>query len=199
MASASDNFDRANNASLGANWTEDSGDWQINSNFAIQVTASGAYRKARYTATPPDTNDHYSEAIVRTSSSAIGAGTIVRGAASATVTYYSYIIFGGDAGYLAEITAGGETILDTGAATSTNTDYTIRTIANGTTISGTRGGVEDVSATDGSLTSGQWGLSSFGGENATATRWNDWVAADLAAPPAPTGGFMTTMSGIWGP
>lgn len=199
MASASDNFDRADSTTLGANWTEDSGDWQIASNAAVQDTTGGSYRKARYTATAPDTADHYSEALCRTPDANRGAGTCVRAAASSAVTYYGFVLFGGDAGYLVEITAGGETILDTGSAVTANTDYTVRSIANGTTITGNRNGVEDVSATDASLASGGWGLAAFGGSSDNAMRWDNWAASDLAAPPAPQGGFMTTIAGIWGP
>lgn len=200
MASASDNFDRADNTSLGANWAEDAGDYQISSNRAVQRTTSNGYYKARYTATAPATGDYYSQSVVRSPTGAgQGTGVAVRMVNSATVTYYGYVYFGGDAAYLVEITGGVESILDTGDAVTGGTDYTAKLEANGSALTGTRNGSADVSATDSTLTGGGWGLAAFAGVGSGITQsWDDWTAADLAAPATETG-FMTTTTGYWGP
>ena len=180
MASAADNFDRANGA-IGANWTQDSGSWVVRTNRAGQNTSGASYRKARYTATAPATANHYAESVVRATSTT-GAGPIVRATVGAAVTYYTQMGFGDDAFYLLEVAAGVETILDTGAAMSAGVDYTLRITADGTAISGTVGGAADTSATDATLTALGWGIGSFGGSASGITlSWNDWAAADLAA------------------
>lgn len=197
MASASDNFDRADGA-IGADWTAVNGSWNIASNLCVQRTVAGAYYNVWYDATVPATNDFYSEAIVVTPTSLIASGPAVRMAAAA-VTSYNYIFFGGDFSYLTETAAGAETILDTGDAAVAATNYTARLQANGTALTGTRSGAADVSATDATLASGNWGLVAYGGIAAGTTQsWNTWIAADLAAPAGDTG-FMTTMRGYWGP
>jgi hypothetical protein len=181
MATASDNFDRANGA-IGANWSNSNGDWVIRSNLAAQGTTGSVYYKTLYTATPPDSANYYSESVVVSPSGGIGTGACVRGTNSATVTFYGYVFFGGDAAYLAEIIAGAETLLDTGGAVTAATNYTARLEADGAALTGTRGGAADVSATDGTLTTGGWGMCAFGGTGSGTTQtWNDWTAADLAA------------------
>jgi hypothetical protein len=180
VASASDNFDRADGG-IGANWTQDSGAWVVRTNRAGQDTSGGSYRKARYTATAPATANHYSEAVVRATSTT-AAGAIVRATVGAAVTYYTQMGFGDDAFYLLEITAGAETILDTGSAMSAGVDYTVRCTAEGTAISGTVGGAADTSATDATLTALGWGLGTFGGSSTgIQLSMNDWAAADTAA------------------
>lgn len=179
MATASDDFNRANGA-IGANWAEDNGDWNIVTNRAAQQTAGAAYYKTRYTATPPDTNNYYSECVARSDNSAIAVGPAVRCATSATATFYGYPNFGGDRMYLVEITAGGETLLATGGTTVSGTNYTQRLEANGSALTGTRNGGADVSATDSSLTTGGWGLMAYGGISAGVDA-DSWNAADLAA------------------
>lgn len=198
MASASDNFDRADGA-IGANWAEDTGNWDIASNVCVQRTTASAFYKARYTATAPATNDYYSEAVVVSpTGSSQGTGVAVRMSAAAN-TCYGYYYYGGDNAYLSEITAGVETILDTGGAVTAATSYTARLEANGTALTGTRNGGADVSATDATLATGGWGLAAFSGVAAGVTMsWNNWAAADLATPPADETGYMTTMRGSWG-
>lgn len=181
MASASDTFNRADGA-IGGNWGNSNGSWNVASNVAVQRTTTSAYYKTLYTATAPATNDYYSEVVVVSPTGAAqGCGPCVRGTNSATVTYYGYAFFGGDAAYLIEITAGGETILDTGAAVTAATSYTARLEANGTALTGTRNGGADVSATDASLATGGWGMMAFAGiASGTTMSYNDWAAADLA-------------------
>jgi hypothetical protein len=127
-----------------------------------------------------DSSNYAVEVVARSSANAYGIGPAARCAASSAVTYYAYVLFGGDAAYLVEITAGGENILDTGAAISANTNYTLRLEVEGTTIRGYRNGTLDVSVTDASLSSGAPGIMAYGGGDA-GTYITTWTATDLAS------------------
>ena len=126
MATRTDTFDRANSSNLGADWAEDSGDWTITSNNVLNGTTGNTYRKLRWVGAAMDSANYYVEVVARSGSSGTGIGPAVRLAASSTVTYYGYVIFGGDSAYLVEITAGGEAVLDTGSAITASTNYTLR-------------------------------------------------------------------------
>ena len=178
MATRTDTFDRANSTNLGSDWAEDSGNWEIVSNNLVQGTAGNSYRKLRWVGAAMDSSDYSVEVVARSAN--LGIGPCARCAASSAVTYYAYVIFGGDAAYLVEITAGGETILDTGSAITASTNYTLRLEVDGSTIRGYLNGVLDVSATDASLASGPPGIMAYGGGNAN-TYVTTWTASDLAA------------------
>ena len=180
MATRTDTFDRANSSNLGADWAEDSGDWAITSNNVANGTTGNTYRKLRWVGAAMDSANYYVEVVARSGGGSNGIGPAVRLAASSAVTCYGYVIFGGDAAYLVEITAGGETILDTGSAITASTDYTLRLEVDGSTIRGYLNGVLDVSATDTSLASGPPGIMAYGGNNAN-TYVTTWTASDLAA------------------
>jgi len=180
MATRTDTFDRANSSNLGADWAEDSGDWTITSNNVLNGTTGNTYRKLRWVGAAMDSANYYVEVVARSGSSGTGIGPAVRLAASSAVTYYGYVIFGGDAAYLVEITAGGEAVLDTGSAITASTNYTLRLEVDGSTIRGYLNGVLDVSATDTSLASGGPGIMAYGGNNAN-TYVTTWTASDLAA------------------
>jgi hypothetical protein len=172
-----DSFDRSNSSNLGANWTEDSGDWQINSNAANNNTATGAYRKLRWTGDALKGADNYAQVSARSESAGDGIGPAVRMAASSAVTYYTYMIFGSDRTYLIYIAAGTENILDTGAAITANTDYTLRLEVEGTTLRGYLNGTLDVEATHSTLSSGSVGLAAYDGSSSTNASY--WTAGDL--------------------
>lgn len=185
MATRTDTFDRANSSNLGADWAEDSGDWSITSNNVANGTSGNTYRKLRWVGAAMDSANYSVEVVARSGNISNGIGPAVRMAASSTVTYYGYIIFGGDAAYLVEITAGGEAILDTGSAITASTNYTLRLEVDGSTIRGYLNGVLDVSATDTSLASGPPGIMAYGDSDAN-TYVTTWTASDLAAAAAAT-------------
>ena len=185
MVTRTDSFDRANSSNLGADWAEDSGDWAITSNNVANGTTGNTYRKLRWVGAAMDSANYSVEVVARSGGSSNGIGPAVRLAASSAVTYYGYVIFGGDAAYLVEITAGGETILDTGSAITASTNYTLRLEVDGSTIRGYLNGVLDVSATDASLASGPPGIMAYGGKDAN-TYVTTWTASDLAAAAAAT-------------
>lgn len=191
MASIADNFDRANGAP-GANWTADSGAFTITSNTLRQTTSGASYRKLRWVGSALDSNDYDVEINGRASTSGQGFGPFGRGAASATVTYYAYLGFGGDSFYLVEITAGSEAILDTGSACTASTTFNARLRCNGSNIRGYRNDVLDCEVTDTTLTSGAVGCTTFDLLNGTNEWIDDFAAADLAAATG-WGGLLSNM------
>ena len=77
-----DSFDRADSTDLGANWTEDRGDFQILTNV-LDIVSLGASPNITAQATHNtslSTDDHYSQALInrQTTGSAKGPGMIVR-------------------------------------------------------------------------------------------------------------------------
>lgn len=193
MASYTDDFNRA---SLGANWTQDSGTWSIDSSIRLwQTNAATSYYKLRWAGGAMDSTNYYSEVQGVSSTSSRGFGAFVRGAASSTVTYYTLVGFGGDSFYLVEVTAGVETILASGGTCTANVTYTLRLTADGSNLTGNYG-AGSLNTTDGTLTSGDIGCMAFDNLD-TAVNWIDnWAGADLAAPTgAPR--FMTLMRGFW--
>lgn len=185
MATVSDDFNRANSTSLGSNWAEDSGNWEIDTNTLRNGTAGNSYRKCRWTGAALDSANNYAQ--VSTRNTGLGTGCFVRGATSATVTYYAAVLFGGDSDYLVEITAGAEGILDTGSARSTSTTYTVRIEANGSSLRTLINGVESCTATDGTLTSGAVGVMAYGAIDGTNDWFDDFAAGDLAITITATG------------
>ena len=180
MTTRTDTFDRADSSSLGADWTEDSGDWAIVSNNVRQNTTGNSYRKLRWSGAAMDSADYSVEVVARSGGLSNGIGPAARCAASSTVTYYAYIIFGGDAAYLVEITGGSESVLATGSSVSANTNYTLRLEVEGSTIRCYLNGSLDIETTDASLTSGPPGIAAYGGNNAN-TYATTWTATDLAS------------------
>jgi len=179
MASYTDDF-----AGTLAAWNADSGTWTPTSGTLRQTSPTGVYRKLRYLSAM-DSNNYYSEAALRSSNGSNGAGVFVRGIVSAVVTMYLYLVFGDDASYMVELTAGAETILATGGAYTASTLITARCTANGTALTGTRGGTADISTTDGTLTTGAVGIGSYGAIDGANDNWDNWAGADLVQPVFP--------------
>lgn len=183
MATVSDNFDRANGAP-GANWTDrGSGTWTISSNQLYQTASAGSYRMLGYTGAALASDNYSVQAACTSLSGSVGPGVCARMPSGTAVTGYGMIIFAGDTCYIVEITAGVESIIDTGTISIVSgTAYTIRLEVEGTAIRGYVNGVLDLSVTDASLTTGIPGLITYGGGSVgTANRWDDFTASDLAA------------------
>ena len=174
MASYSDDF----SGTLGA-WTSDSGTWTITSGTLRQTSTSGVYRKLRYSSAM-DGQNHYSQATVQNNADTDGVAVFTRGTVGSAVTYYGYIFFGNDASYIVEITAGSESILATGGSYTSGT-VVARLTADGSSLTGTRGGSADVSTTDSTLTGLATGCACYGDLNSASKNWDLWSAADLSS------------------
>lgn len=178
---ASDNFTRADNASLGTNWTAvptETG-FSIASNKAVpfdRLVDSCQYYNA---ITWP--NDQYSEITVATISSPgvdnTGIGCLVRASSSADTYYRAWA--GGSAGnlYLRKRIAGAGTNLASFALSVTTGDK-IRLIASGTTISVQVNGVQKISVTDASIASGNSGIH-YSSTDTLADSISLWTGGDL--------------------
>lgn len=165
-----DNFNRADSTNLGANWTENAGNWQIFSN-TLRNASTGGDAVATYTGAY--TNVQVSSDVWFASA----AGTITIGARLGAFS-------GGvpTTGYAAEITSAGLVVLwrvDTWAilgsyqipsyASATPTALTLD--ANGSTIRVLVNGVQRISAANTAFASGSVGVWSY---NATAANQHIW-------------------------
>lgn len=167
-------------------WSQDTGTWGVSGGVLTFTNAADNYYKLRHTATAPGTNDYYAEfdgTAADNTGLGWGAGArLANGTGNNNTDGYTYVLYGGDFGYLSELTNSGEAILDTGAAVSAIATLTnIRITANGTAITGNRNGAaDDVSATDATYASGGWGIivGDFGTVSGNISQWD---AADLAA------------------
>lgn len=190
MATASDNFNRADGA-IGSNWTVDEGSINVVSNVAEPQTVN-VMNRARYTATPMDSSNHYAQALIGGRAAGDNQGAVTVRQASSTWTLYSaHFISTSYEYWLRKVVAGAETTLGTYA--SGTGAHTVRATANGSTISMDIDGTERVSVTDTAIASGTYaGIEVYSNPNG---RWDDWTAADLAAASATNPGWQTSRGG----
>lgn len=184
MASGSDDFNRADSTSIGANWSEDTGNVEIISN-AVGVPITGAgFHAARWVGTGPDSDNYYVEAVVNSRTTNFrGGGPMARKPAAtgaANNDGYCLMLYNGDQFYLTRMDNDGETSLGTWASTPTDsTNYTLRIEVNGDQISGYVDGVLRVGpVTDATYATGEPGLIFF---DADGPRADSWAFADLAS------------------
>lgn len=182
LVTISDNFNRTDSTNLGANWTEDNSDYEIETNVVKHISNPGSnYGKLRWIGTALAGDDYDSEVDARSNNSNIGVGAFVRGVTSTTVTFYAFVGFGGDSAYLVEITAGSENIIATGGSFSSSTAVNLRLNISGSNMEGFQDDVSDVTGSDASLTTGAPGCTSFGFLNSATLRYFDnFLAADLS-------------------
>lgn len=173
---ATDNFDRANNADLGANWDV------LPSATACQVSSNnclfpGDPAGESYNAvTWP--NDQYSQVKI-TVFGGNGPGAACRMSTSFLTCYVAY---GSGAAFnnrfeLYKIVSGVFTLLGSGGTPATND--VVRCEAQGTTIRCLQNGVQRVSVTDTSIASGRAGVIGFDG-GGTDPQADDWQGGDFA-------------------
>lgn len=183
MASASDPFDGT--AALSANWTVDQGSITIVSGQADATTAAD-FNRARYTGTPMDTSDNFSESPIPRQSGAVSdKGGVTFRQASSTYTCYQWAWAdeATDGIKLREISGGAETQIAsaTGAYTVTKT---LKGQAVGSTIKGFVDGVEVVSVTNTVIASGLYtGIGIYG----NSALWDSWNGGDVSSPASGTG------------
>jgi hypothetical protein len=178
----SDDFNRANNTNLGANWAEDTGGWAISSNRVWQTTTGAVYRKLRWVGTALASADYAVQATVFTgSSAAVGSGVLCRAVTSATETFYCLVVFPANNGiHIIELTAGSGVILaSAGPTLAINTSYTLRLECSGGTLRGYLDGVLQITTSDATLASGSPGIVCYGDQDATGAYTDSWSAWDL--------------------
>lgn len=180
MATASDNFDRADSADMGANWSDDVGDSQIISNAAGIPTGGGTgHSSARWIGSPvPDTNDYYVEAPINTRAVATtGGGVMARKNPATGATNddgYCGIVYNSDQFYITRMDNNAETSLGSWAGSPVNnTVYILRLVVQGNQISLYVNSVLRIGpVTDSTYATGGVGLHFFGQDGPRAESWN---------------------------
>ena len=173
MATFSDDFNRANNTDLGANWVEVSGDWSIVSNQLSPGAAGGTIilRAAGAMAS----NDHYAQVTIA-ATAAVSQGVWCRGNSNISQGYLWRN--NGTSWDLFSVVGGSFTVIGTYSATAVAGDVA-KIQAVGSTIKGFVNGTQRVSVTDTAVTTG----TSVGirGESSGSLRYDDFSAADVTA------------------
>lgn len=184
MASATDNFNRADSTDLGTNWDVQTGEgqWEIVSNEARPRFFDGDCTE-NYNAIT-FANDQYSEATLKALTAASGGGRgpgVACRCSTSAHTYYRSTANSNASGNnheLVKFVAGSATSLGFIDADFAVNDV-IRIEAQGTTIRTKKNGTTQISVTDSAIASGRAGVCySSQGESA---QLDDWAGGDLAA------------------
>ncbi len=178
MTSISDDFNRANSTDLGSNWSEDAGDWAINTNQLVGASV-GAYYKCRWVGTALASNNYDVEVNSETNNDSRGHGPFGRGAASSAVTYYAVLGFAGYGFYLVEITAGSESIIQNAGTCTSGTVYDVRLRCDGSSQTGYINDASTLSGSDGTLSSGAVGVATYGNTDTVTDIIDNFAASDL--------------------
>lgn len=170
MATVTDNFNRADAGSLGANWTNSVGSMQVAGNKANCLN-NGVDNYDYYSGTS-FTGDHYSQAVCS------GTGNLsltVRDQGSGNLYLMNTVIGGGNIKIYKLVGGTGYTELgDLGVTVTVGHTYKLE--ANGSTLKGYDNGAQIGSdVTDGTYTGGAPGI---GGVHQTAF-WDDWEGGDV--------------------
>jgi hypothetical protein len=169
MAIYSDNFNRSDSNTVGANWTEVADDWSIKSNqLAPGLTTTGVIIYNL----PLNTIDHYAE-VAMSIASTTSMGVFARSDLAAN-SYY-LLRSNGTSWNLFTNIAGSFTSIGSYAATLVNGDVA-RIQCIGSTIKAFINGVERISVTDTAITTGSYaGVRST--QSSTA-RYDNFTTAD---------------------
>jgi hypothetical protein len=175
MSTFSDDFNRANSSDLGAGWVEVSGDWSIVSNQLSPGAAGGTI--ILRAAGAMDTADHHAQFTIAATAPA-SQGVWCRGNSSGGLSSGYLWRNDGSTWDLFSVVGGSFSVIGSYAAAAAPGDVG-RVQAVGSTIKAYVNGVERVSVTDTSVTTGtSVGIRS---ESAGAIRYDDFAAADIAA------------------
>lgn len=180
---ASDNFNRADNADLGASWDVLTGNnaFSIVANAVSPANVGDDSAESNNSVTWP--NDQYSQVVLITSgysggaNDGVGVGVALRCATGAR-TFYRIVAAGAisNGTELAKFVAGSYTSLGNSSQAWVTTNI-LYGEAVGTTIKVKRNGTDIISVTDSAITSGRPGLSHSGPSAAAVL--DDWEGGDL--------------------
>ncbi len=194
VALASDNFNRADTGSLGANWTDggEAHHFIISGNKAACDVYSGGDTGGYYSGiTWP--NDHYSKVKITGSGTGIGGGVgwglLVRKNAGTGTAWYRFVInhaASGNYELLKRDSGGSYTSLDVGTQAFTDGDY-IELDAVGTSISAYRITTLIVSHVDSTNTTGNAGMGYSSTADTPQPTGDDWEGGDFSAGDLPPG------------
>jgi hypothetical protein len=172
MASYSDNFNRPDSTNIG-NWTEIDDNWSIISN---QLAPGVATLGLVVYQSPLDTSDHYAE-IAMPAATATSMGVFARSDVTGN-TFYLWRNNGSTWNLFSNV---GGSFVSIGSYAAAATDGDVARIeCIGSTIKGYVNGVERVSVTNTTITTGLYaGLRS---EASSTARYDNFLAADSGAP-----------------
>jgi hypothetical protein len=173
----SDDFNRANAADLGANWTV-AGSWHTNTNRAVVDDFSGT-NVAKFTgAAWTGGADQYAEATVAVAlpSSPDDVGVVARYGTG--LNFYEAVTDSAGGLLLNKVVAGGTTLLGLGG-TTVAVGGVLRCEAQGTTIRSRLDGVLQTTVTDAAHSTGNPGM--HGDQASAAVALDSFAAGDLAS------------------
>ena len=185
----SDAFNRANNVSLGADWTERGGTSNIDivTNRAEAITLTGSFIGIAHTATW-GVADYTVQVIVNTPAGNTFYGTAGRRVNQSTDDsdcYAAFVNETNDTLTLYKRIAGSYTNLGSFAVTiAASTDYTVKLSMQGITIKAFLDGTERISVTDASLSANGDSAITTGTSGVVGGRFDDFLVEDFAAPAA---------------
>lgn len=180
MSDASDDFNRADNTTLGSNWiTDELGGWSIVSNTAQDTNSAEADSIVAWNAT--FANDHFSQAtIVLKKAPAVNVRVSSADVRATRSTYFAQA--GSINCYIEKIVSGSATLLYNGPNfTVVSVGDVFRCEVAGTTLRMFKNGTQiGVDTTDASLTSGAPGMmgNNFAG---VFDAFDDWSGGPLAS------------------
>jgi hypothetical protein len=179
-ATVSDDFDRTDAATLGANWDDRTGRYGIDTNRAVNEADAGD--DARYSASALSSDDHYSQATDMDSAGSSSPGLTVRMSSSAA-TYYMARINGGDHIRLFKRVAGSYTQLREESSITITYPLDFYFEFDGSNWDVQVDTVSESTGTDTSITgetfAGLWSEST--GDPVDPVYYGAWEAADLSA------------------
>lgn len=185
MATYSDDFNRPDSTDLGPNWTEHDDNWSIDTN---QLRPGSSTTGVALYGSPMDTTDHYSEIVI----SVVGGTSMGVVARSDSNSLNFYVMRANGSNWTIFSNVGG-TFTSLGSYTASVTDGDVARIqCVGSTIKGFINGVERISVTDTSITSGLY--AGVRGDVTNVGRYDNFLASDVgAAPASDTSAFLDFM------
>jgi hypothetical protein len=178
-----DNFNRANSGTLGANWTliTSEADFEVVSNKADPFVYNSTDRGNYVNAITPG-NNQWAEVLISTLTGASNAdegGGVALRIATGARTYYRFVASNQASGkcYIQKIVTGTMTPLGNGTAAAAWPGHTLKAWVNGTTLSIYQDGTLVTSVTDSSIASGRIGMGFS--SNASAYTADDFRGGSL--------------------
>jgi hypothetical protein len=187
-----DDFNRADTGSLGANWLTGTG----NSHAIVSNELSSNSTTNRFSiwATQTYTNDNYSEAKFRTGTIHLVArneGMDIGGTFANAGSAYLLRVTSTAITFYWKADGGTATQIDSPFTVTVNSGDTVRLEVEGTTLRAKINGVEVASVTDTNVTTGK----SVGVYTAAVATLDDWAGGDFVATTPPTAVYDATASG----
>ena len=177
MADYTDDFNRA---SIGANWTVQSGTYNTSSSLYLRLHCDSITGSIYYNASGAFAGDAYSQVVSASNDSYFGIGPTISCVAGANTFYFFEVNTGGSA--LVKVVAGSASNLATGGAGDASGTGTYRLERVGNTLTAKIGGTTIFTVTDNSSPIAAGGYAGCGGEGDSSSFLIDsWAGGDIAS------------------